>query len=84
MTAKSLLHSPGRAQHLEDVDFHIGTAADLSRLAWDYVNNLVSVQQESVRIDYRDLAGFCRLLDLIADHTSAAEYVLNNGADDAS
>ncbi|MGD9541086.1 hypothetical protein [Methylocystis sp.] len=61
------LHWPARADHLEDVEDHLGVAARLSRALWLALAGDISE-------DERDIDALRELAGVVADHASAARY----------
>lgn len=61
------LHWPGRADQLEDMEVHLGTAARLSRALWKALIGHIGDDQ-------RDLEALRELANAVADHASAARY----------
>lgn len=72
---KHLLHIPGRADNLDDVDNHLNTAARLSRALWNALGN-----PDLDLKDERDREALMELASMVADHTSAAELARDKEA----
>ena len=70
-----LLHLPGRADHLEDLEEHLLKASRLARALW------VALSNEDISSgDDRTRNALMELASEVADHASAAEYVFHTEA----
>lgn len=69
-TNERLLHLPGRAQNLLSLEDHICTAARLSHALWMALGN------DGLDFADREILAVKELAGIIADHASAAEYIL--------
>jgi hypothetical protein len=67
-----LLHSPGRVDHLEDLDEHLLKASRLARALWLALSN-----EDISSGDVRSRYALIELASEVADHASAAEYVFH-------
>jgi hypothetical protein len=72
VTVTRTLHWPARADHLEDLENHLGVAARLSRALW-------LALQGDAREDQRDLEALRELASAVSDHASAARYAFYKG-----
>ncbi|HEY8162070.1 MAG TPA: hypothetical protein VIF34_07370 [Methylocystis sp.] len=68
--AAELLHWPGRKHCLLTLEEHLDHSSALARALWLATDADVDFK------DPRDVAAIRNLASLVADHTSAAEYVL--------
>jgi hypothetical protein len=66
----ALLHWPGRKDHLLSLEEHLDQAASMARMLW------LSLEADVDLKDPRDAAALRSLASLVADHASAAEYLL--------
>lgn len=70
---RKCLHWPDRANCLQDIETHLYSSARLARALWEMANNPEFCEDERSR---------CALVELshcVADHSSAALYLLYSG-----
>ena len=66
------LHNPRREHQLLDIEEHIECCANVSRAAW-----LLLTLSEGDMCDRRNLQAIRQLVDITADHASAARYKMS-------
>jgi hypothetical protein len=69
------LHSPGRVDHLEDMEEHLLKASRLARALWLALSN-----EDISSGDVRSRYALIELASEVADHASAAEYLFHHEA----
>lgn len=72
--AAKLLHYPARVHELSSAEAHAGTAARLARALWLLVHS-----EYLDTDDERDVDALREIAGVIADHASAAVYVIGKG-----
>ena len=66
------LHRRAREAHLESLEDHLSTAANLSRALWELPRS-----DDSTPGDKRSVNAVVELASAVADHASAAEFIFN-------
>jgi hypothetical protein len=65
-----LMHFPGRADQLEDMEDHVNSVACLTRALW-----MMAHSEELNTQDKRNRDALIAVADAAADHASAARYL---------